>query len=154
MRNSLNTNTEKIDLLYDLALANDIPVDEECPEDIVSMSVKLPNGMKIVSLSNGDREDSTRLERFAHEMGHCMTDSFYAGYSCFELRAKHENRANEWAVHELIPFEELCEAVRLGYRELWELAEYFDVSAAFVKKAIKIYEQEGLKVTPELYEEY
>lgn len=154
MRNSLNTNTEKIDLLYDLALANDIPVDEECPEDIVSMSVKLPNGMKIVSLSNEDREDSTRLERFAHEMGHCMTDSFYEGYSCFELRAKHENRANEWATETLIPFDELCAAVKCGYRELWELAEYFDVSCKFVKRSIKLYERKGLRVPCELYEEY
>ena len=77
MRNFLNRNTKKIDLLYDLALSNDIPVDEDCPEPLISMSVMLPGGKKIVSLSNTPMENVTKLECFAHEMGHCMTDSFY-----------------------------------------------------------------------------
>ena len=154
MRSSLSINTAKLDALYELALLNGIPVDEGCPESIVSMSVRLPNGMKIVSLSDMQSEDSTKLERFAHEMGHCMTDSFYAGYSPFELRVKHEHSANEWAVRRLMPFDELCLAVKRGYREIWELAEHFDVSCEFVKKAINIYEENGQTVPPELYSEY
>ena len=154
MHNSLNINTEKLDALYDLASLCGIPVDEECPEEIVSMSVKLPTDVKIVSLSNKMSEDSTKLERFAHEMGHCMTDSFYAGYSPFELRVKHEKRANEWAIKHLVPFEELCEAVKSGYREIWELAEHFDVSCGFIEKTVRFYEENGQTVSPELYSEY
>ena len=154
MRNSLSINTAKLDALYELALLNGIPVDESCPASIVSMSVRLGNGMKIISLSDKQSKDSTILERFAHEMGHCMTDSFYTGYSPFEMRAKHEKRANEWAVFRLMPFEELCLAIKRGYREIWEIAEYFDVSCAFVEKAISIYEENGQTVPPELYAEY
>ncbi len=154
MRSSLNINTEKIDSLYELATLHGIPVDESCPDSIISMSVKLEDGLKIISLSNTEMDDSTKLERFAHEMGHCMTDSFYAGYSPFELRSKHEKNANEWAVRCLMPFDELCLAVKRGYREIWELAEHFDVSCAFVEKAIKVHEESGHTVPPELYAEY
>jgi hypothetical protein len=154
MRNSLNINTAKIEALYELANLSGIPVDESCPANIVSMSVRLPSGMKIVSLSSAQSNDSTKLERFAHEMGHCMTDSFYEGYSPFEQRAKHEKSANEWAVKHLIPFDSLCNAVKNGYRESWELAEYFDVSAAFIQKAIELYASEGNTVPTKFYKEY
>ena len=34
-----------------------------------------------------------------HEIGHCETGSFYNPYSPFEVRKKHENRADEWAAN-------------------------------------------------------
>ena len=154
MRNTLNRNTKKIDELYDLAYTNGIPVEEDCPDSIISMSVKLPDGMRIVSISEASQcAQHTKAECFAHELGHCMTDSFYAGYSPFELREKHEKTANEWAVNELVPFLSLCDAVKKGYREIWELAEYFDVSCSFIEKAIRIYQQNGQIVPSELYGE-
>ena len=39
----------------------------------------------------------------AHELGHCRTGSFYDIHSPYDVRAKHEYRADKWAVHELIP---------------------------------------------------
>ena len=120
------------------------------PPEIISMSVKLPNGVKVIGISN-EPDEYSMLEKMAHEMGHCMTDSFYAGYSPFELRAKHENTANEWAVNKIVPFGALCKAVKHGYRELWELAEYFDVSCHFIEKAIQIHQQNGQVVPLELY---
>jgi len=154
MLNSLNRNTTKIEKLYALAEENGIPIDESCPENILSMSVRLPNGRKIIGLSKENKHtEHTRLECIAHEMGHCMTDSFYLGYSPLELRAKHEMHADRWAVNRLIPFRSLCSAVKNGHRELWELADHFGVSPAFVEKAIKIHEQNGNTVPKELYEE-
>ncbi len=148
-----NTGITKIERLHDLAAENNIQIDESCPPSIISMSVKLPNNLRIIGLSDDELTEHTRLEQFAHEMGHCMTDSFYMGYSPFELRAKHENKANEWAIKEVVPFPELCEAVRCGCRELWELAEHFNVSCGFIEKAIRIHEQNGNTVPKELYEE-
>ena len=123
------------------------------------MSILLPNGKKIISIPKETpachtMPPDTKLECLAHELGHCMTDAFYRGYSPFERRSKHERRANNWATEQLIPFSELCNAVKDGYRELWELAEYFDVSCAFVEKAIQIHKLNGNIVPPELYEEY
>lgn len=149
MPNTSSKNTERLEELFLLAEESGIPIDEDCPSDIVSMSVKLPDGQMVIGLS-ADGEYS-RLEQMAHEMGHCMTDSFYGGYSPFELREKHERRANEWAAHTVIPFSELCRAVKLGYRECWELAEYFGVSEEFVKKAIAVHERNGQTVPKGLY---
>ena len=153
MLNISNKNTAKVERLYKLAEENGIPIDESCPESLISMSVRLPSGKKIIGLSTDESTPYTRLERLAHEMGHCITDSFYVGYSPFELRAKHEHRANAWAVNEIVPFPDLCKAVSEGKRELWELAEYFDVSCAFMEKAIKIHNLCGNTVPAALYEE-
>lgn len=157
MQKSFKGNMKKnktIDL-YALAEKEHIPIDEHCPEEIVAMSVRLSSGKKIISLSEDsahlDPADSrsayTKLECFAHEMGHCVTESFYEGYSPLERRSKHEHRANCWAVEYLMPFPEICQAIQEGYKEVWELAEYFNVSCAFVEKALQIHAQRG-KVVP------
>ncbi len=138
------------DELYAFAREYNIPVDENCPESIVSMSVRLPSGLKVIGLSKFEKptEDApkqpyTKLECFAHEMGHCMTDSFYVGFSPLEKRSKHEYRAEKWAINYLIPFDALCQAVQEGNHELWQLAEYFDVGEPFIEKAITYHAQHG-----------
>lgn len=144
--------------LYRLADERSIYVDESCPRSIVAMSVKLKDGQKIISLSDFDAERTeedelpyTKLECFAHEMGHCETDSFYGFYSSLETRGKHEYRANKWAINYVVPFDELCRAVSKGNRELWQLAEYFDVSPEFMEKAINYHASHGDVVPKEFY---
>ncbi len=151
MQNILKENTGKLEKLYIMADENNIPIDESCPEALISISVRFPDGSKVIGLSNDENAAYTKLERVAHEMGHCMTESFYEGYSPFELRAKHENKANEWATNEIVPFSELCEAVKEGCREVWELAEYFSVSNSFMEKAIRIHALNGKIVPRKLY---
>ena len=139
---------KNIDHLYEMAYESLIFVDEECPEEIVSMSIKFPNGFKAISLPQKNNESAeqkkyTKLECFAHEMGHCATDSFYTRDTSYRKRLKHEYRANKWAIDYLIPFDELSKAVNEGNRELWQLAEYFDVGEPFVEKAIIYHAQHG-----------
>lgn len=74
--------------------------------------------------------------KLAHELGHCMTGSFYNIHAAVDCRQKHENTADKWAVSQLIPAWALDEAVAEGYTEIWELAEYFDVDEAFMRKAV------------------
>ena len=146
--------SKRIEQLYKMADEAKIIIDEKCPEEIIAMSIKFPNGRKVISLSDlSVNPDNiyTKLECFAHEMGHCATDSFYEGYSPLERRAKHEYKADKWAINYLIPFEDLCQAVSSGYRELWQLAEYFNVSTVFIEKAIQMYEQHGQTVPKEFY---
>lgn len=78
------------------------------------------------------------LERvhLAHEIGHCVTGSFYNRYAAADLRQQHENRADKWAVEKLISAPALDRAVAEGYTELWELAEHFGVTEEFMKKAV------------------
>lgn len=75
----------------------------------------------------------------AHELGHCVTGSFYAMYSPLDIRDKHELAADKWAVKKLIPKDELNKAMKNGCTEVWQLAEYFDVTEDFIRRAIYIH---------------
>ncbi len=74
--------------------------------------------------------------KLAHELGHCVTGSFYNQKARYDVRQKHENRADKWAISVLIPADELNRAVAAGHTELWDLAEYFDVTEDFMRKAL------------------
>lgn len=45
--------------------------------------------------------------KLAHEIGHCVTGSFYSRSSACDVRERHEYRADKWAVHALLPRQEL-----------------------------------------------
>lgn len=74
----------------------------------------------------------------AHEIGHCVTGAFYTEKS-FDLRSRMEYRADKWAIKKLLPKSEMEEALKNGYVEVWQLAEYFEVTEEYVKKALWIY---------------
>lgn len=77
----------------------------------------------------------------AHELGHCLTGSFYNRYSTHDIRGRHEYRADKWAIHRLIPRAELEQAVTKGVCESWELAEHFSVTEDLIQKALTLYKQ-------------
>lgn len=82
--------------------------------------------------------------KLAHEMGHCCTGSFYNRYAARDVRQKHENRANRWAIETLIPEEELDDAVADGYTNIFELAEHFNVTEDFMRMAVCWYTHRNL----------
>lgn len=71
-----------------------------------------------------------------HELGHCVTGSFYNYYAPLDLRRRHENRADKWAILRLISAEALDEAVAMGHTTLSDLAEHFGVTEDFMRKAV------------------
>jgi len=75
-----------------------------------------------------------------HELGHCLTGSFYYADSPQVVKGKCEARAWSWAFKQLVPYDELMAAVHDGYTETWELAECFDVPEWMVVKAISYYQ--------------
>ena len=85
------------------------------------------------SVRDGDVQERVHL---GHELGHCVTGSFYNRYTPFDSRLRHEYRADKWAVRRLIPAEALDEAVAAGYTEIWALAEHFGVTEDFMRKAV------------------
>ncbi len=87
------------------------------------------------------RIETTAQERvhLAHELGHCETGSFYNIYSSLNIREKQEKRADRWAVNRLVPEEEFINALGRGIVEVWDLAEHFDVTEDFIRKAAEIY---------------
>lgn len=81
----------------------------------------------------GEADERNKL---AHELGHCCTGAFYNRYSGYDCRQRQENRADKWAIRQLIPADDLDDAIALGCTEIWELAEHFQVSEAFIRKAV------------------
>lgn len=84
----------------------------------------------------GCRDEQMKL---AHELGHCCTGSFYNIYSACDVRQKHENRADKWAIYHTITADDLDNAVADGYTELWELAEHFEVTEDFMRKTVCLF---------------
>ena len=74
--------------------------------------------------------------KFAHELGHCATGAFYTRFSDHDCRQRHENKADKWAICQILTEDELDEAVAQGYVTLWDLAEYFGVPECLMKKAV------------------
>ena len=59
-----------------------------------------------------------------------------AWFPLCDIRKKHENRADKWAIQRLIPLSELDAARAAGHTELWDLAEYFGVTEDMMRKAL------------------
>ncbi len=81
----------------------------------------------------------------AHEYGHCMSGATHKVASKLDVIIRHEYRADRKSVTELLPYEELKRAIEYGCREAWEISEYLDFPEAFVKLALKQYEDMGKK---------
>lgn len=126
--------------LYELAKQQNIEVIQFPMKENGSMSVMLEDGSCFIGIDQTVR-DSGIQERthLGHELGHCVTGSFYNRYATIDHRQRHENRADKWAIRHLIPVEDLDEAVADGCSDLWELAERFGVTEQFMKKAVCYY---------------
>lgn len=128
--------------LYDLAAEHGTQVFWFDLETAESLSMPLADGSCAIAM------DPWRLHtladekvKLAHELGHCETGAFYNQHAARDLRQKHERRADKWAVKKLLPEEKLIKAYFQGYRDPWEMAEYFDVTEAFVRKAFDLYKR-------------
>lgn len=91
----------------------------------------------------GELDEKMKL---AHELGHCATGSFYNKYAACDVRRKHENRADKWAIKRFLSENDLDEAVADGYTDFWSLAEHFGVTEEFMRKAVCWYTYRNLAV--------
>lgn len=103
---------------------------------------------KCISLSDGaivavdcskfktQREEATAL---MHEEGHFKSGAFYVPFSSYQVKAQAEYRADKAAAMKHIPPSELAAALRGGLC-VWEIAELFNVTPAFVLRAYTIYQ--------------
>ena len=126
--------------LYQLADEEHIPVYSFDLPQTHSLSLMNNDGSCAVAIDpfglNSTKDETIRL---AHELGHCITGSFYNRYSDFDIKEKSEYKANKLAIKKLIPKDELQAAFKQGYTEPWTLAEYFNVTEEFVIMAVNYY---------------
>ena len=133
--------------LYRTAEKQNISVDCFALEAREALSVADGEGGFYIAIDPLKLESSLDEKmKLAHELGHCCTGSFYNRYAARDLRARHENRADKWAILTLIPEGELREALDSGLTEPWELAEHFEVSEELLRKAVCWYTNGSLAV--------
>ena len=126
--------------LYDFAKQQNIEVLSFSMPENESMSVMLDNGCCFVGMDDSVRDGGVQERvHLSHELGHCATGSFYNIHAAVDHRQRHENRANKWAIQALIPVEELDNAIAEGCTEVWELAERFQVTEDFIRRAVCFY---------------
>jgi hypothetical protein len=126
--------------LYDLAKEQNIEVLSYPMPENASMSVMLEDGSCFIGMDASVRDGGVRERvHLSHELGHCVTGSFYNIHAAVDCRRRHENRADKWAIQALIPVEELDDAIARGCTEVWELAEHFQVTEDFIRKAVCLY---------------
>ena len=126
--------------LYTLAKQHNIEVLTFPMEQNGSMSVMDDGGNCAIGMDPGVLDGGVRERvHLAHELGHCITGSFYNIHAAVDSRRRHENRANKWAVQQVIPVDALDDAIASGCVEIWDLAERFGVTEQFIRKAVCFY---------------
>lgn len=80
--------------------------------------------------------ESMRYTVLAHEAGHFISGAFYPVRCPYAIREQAEQRAFAASVHQYLPVDEIRRAMLAGYTEPWQLAEYFDLTEEYIKKAL------------------
>lgn len=126
--------------LYDLAENNNVKV--SCFELNTVPCLSMQDDDYNCYIAIDPMQLNTQLEEkeyLAHELGHCVSGAFYTRSSPLEVKGQKEYRANLWAIKKLVPENELKTAIKNGNIELWQLAEYFEVSEYLIKFAVDYY---------------
>ena len=129
----------KIIELERIAERDNIEIIEIKTDKCKSMSVQTENGNCYIGIDSNKMTNAEEAVCKAHELGHCETGSFYNRYSGCDLVSKHEYRADVWAIKKLISKDEIVDAFEHGITEIWNLAEHFNVTEDFMRKACKYY---------------
>lgn len=123
--------------LYQEARDSDIPIILLDIPKTGSMCIQSESGRCYIGMDYGILPDEAdRRVHLAHELGHCKTGAFYNRWATCDIRQKHENRADKWAIEHMVPVDKLDDAVASGHTDLWDLADYFGLTEDFMRKAV------------------
>ena len=126
--------------IYRFADKENIAVDRFALIKREALSIMDEDGSCFVAIDpNKIANEADERTKLSHELGHCVTGSFYNQYSDYDCRQRHENKADKWAIKHLIPVDDLDDAITDGCTEIWELAERFGVTEQFMQKAVCYY---------------
>ena len=109
------------------------------------------DGSKYAIFLDFSQIPTTRLLRgvCCHEMSHVATGALHRVSSPYELVERSEYRANRYAARNFLTAEAFREAFAAGCRELWQLAEWFDLPQPDVEKALHYWtERQGITFSP------
>ncbi len=137
---------DQLSILYKQAEKEHISVLSYPLPQTGSLALQLENGQCFIGMDYEQITDpKDHLVHLSHEMGHCITGAFYNRYAKMDLRRRQEIKADKWAIHRLIPIDELDDAIASGLTEFWDLADHFGVTVEFMKKAVCLYTHGNLE---------
>lgn len=126
--------------IYHIAHKENIVVDRFALRSREALSIMDDSGNCYIAIDpdkiSCEADERTKM---SHELGHCITGAFYNRYSNYDCRQRHENKADKWAILQLVPVDSLDDAVANGCTEISALAELFGVTEQFMRKAICFY---------------
>ena len=133
----------ELEALYTLAENETVTVCEKRLEYSKCFSVMDCDGDCSIAI-DGSQFNTVAEEKaaLAHDLGHCMTGSFYNRYSPYDIKSRHERRASKKAAYLLVPLDELADAVQSPWNSVYDLSERFGVPEGFMRKTLEIYENE------------
>ena len=132
--------------LYQQADFSEITVDCFTLDSREALSVMDDNGNCFIAIDPFKlKNHADETAKLAHEMGHCITGSFYNKWATCDIRQKHELRADKWAFRRLVPRDELYSYYQHGITQPWELAEIFELPEELVRKAMAFYHEQEIK---------
>lgn len=126
--------------LRKLATARGINITERPMREL--RAIAFPQGWIAIDPAKFHTEASYKCA-LAHEIGHCMTGTFYKINSPVADKERCERAANEYAARLLMPAEAVLSAFQDGQGQLSTLVTRFDVTADFAAMALDFYGMEA-----------
>lgn len=121
---------------YQYCNENDVDIVpfERLPADAATVRY---NGHYSVGL-NFQKVRTVRKMRTAmmHESGHLHTGALHKVYSPFQIVEQSEFRADADSFRRYLSAGEIKSAMQQGYTTPWQLADYFELDEAYIKKAL------------------
>ena len=108
-------------------------------QGVPSPGATIRDGTKYAVFLDFSQIPTTRLLRgvCCHEMSHVATGALHKVSSPYELVERSEYRANRYMAQKFLTAEAFQEAFDAGCRELWQLAEWFDLPQEDVERAYR-----------------
>lgn len=128
-----------LDQVRSLAYSKGIEIDDVPMKAIRAMSFS--EGWIAIDSRKFKSEAEYKCE-LAHEIGHCVTGSFYNIHTRASEKRLSERKANRFAAEMLVPFSELRKAMQRGIILDRLLAQMFEVTVEFIRMVLDLFERE------------
>lgn len=106
--------------------------------NVKAVVVEVDNRLHVgIARGLSDQEKKVGL---AHELGHIKRGGLYQLHTPPLLKLKAECLAERYAAEVIASPDEVRQAIREGYRSVWELADYFDVPCDVMADIVASYQ--------------
>lgn len=126
--------------LYDVAEKENIPVIDFRMKNkaiICKTNKRICIGLNYEKINSVTEEK----ELLAEELGHYYCNAFYNSNSDFSTISKKEYRANKWKCTVLVSVNDFIDAFKKGLKNVYEIAEYLNLSEDTVIFAYNYYKE-------------